>query len=184
MTRKFGAALALWLMVAAGCSPTVGARVLVPERAGLTCLDATLCIDDVARLSEARKLRADAAAFVQARLGPFERAPRVLFCTTSACSEAFGIDGPIALAFGTAGLVISDRGWLPYVLRHEMIHHRQAEVFGPNQTAVLLPKWFIEGAAYTLSEDPRDPLPRADIQQWRAQFKAWQAQGKTWRDRP
>jgi len=184
MTLKVTGAAALLALGLAGCSPAVGSRVLSPEKAGMTCPDATLCIEDTARLAQARALRAEGARFVQARFGAFERQPRVLFCTTPECSAKFGMDGPIALTFGTAGIVIGHRGWRDYVIRHEMIHHRQGEVFGPTQTSLVLPKWFIEGAAYALSEDPRRPLPRQDIENWRKQFEAWQAQGKTWRDKP
>lgn len=181
--RSTLAALAL-VCAGAGCSPTLGQLVMSPQLAEMTCPDAGLCIEDTARLPQARALRHAATQRVQARFGPFKTAPRVLFCTSAACSDRFAMGEAAALAIGTSGIVISHRGWQPYILRHEMIHHRQSEVFGVVETALVLPRWFIEGAAYTLSGDPRHPLPRQDIEIWRAQFKAYQARGHTWRDKP
>jgi hypothetical protein len=48
----------------------------------------------------------------------------------------------------------------------------------------ILPRWYIEGMAYSISQDPRKPLPRADIQGWRDLFNAWKEEGNDWRQPP
>ena len=58
---------------------------------------------------------------------------------------------------GKSGIVVGPRGWKPHYLRHEMIHHRQAEELGI-LAAFTKPEWLIEGMAYALSDDPRATL--------------------------
>ncbi|WP_417818785.1 IS6 family transposase [Tritonibacter scottomollicae] len=82
-----------------------------------------------------------------------------------------------------ADLLINEKGWQDYILRHELIHHWRNEQFGAVQGS-RLPRWYIEGMAYSVSQDLRDPLPRTDIQAWRAQFNAWVQEGNEWRQPP
>jgi hypothetical protein len=50
-------------------------RVLAPQLAGVSCLSASVCVDDAARRQEAEGLRAEAMAFVQNSLGAIEGNP-------------------------------------------------------------------------------------------------------------
>ena len=52
-----------------------------------------------------------------------------------------------------------------------MIHHLQVEKLGM-MTVWRDPKWFIEGMAYTLSEDSRPQLSEP-FEQYHAQYKLW-----------
>lgn len=149
------------------------ARIMAPALNGLTCPTPTLCLEDQGEQDNLTTLQDAARTFVENRLGPFRTPPRVLFCATEACSEKFGMDGTSAFALGTQGILVHPKGREPHILRHEMIHHWQAETFGRYATSFGLPRWYIEGMAYALSEDPRQPLPRRDIEGWRRQFEAW-----------
>ena len=180
--RNILASLAL-LVVLAACD-TRNARVLSPEANGLTCTSATICIEDPARLPEAQALYAEAATFVQTRISPFRTPPRVLFCSTESCFAQFTDPAPRAVNLGTFGIVIGPRGWLDYTVRHEMIHHVQNERFGVLRASNRLPRWFIEGMAYSLSGDPRRPLPRPELEDWRTRFDTWIAAGNQWTDPP
>jgi hypothetical protein len=159
-------------------------RVLMPQLFGLSCPTDHICLDDLDRLDEARRLTNDAMEYVADTLVPFEKRPRVLFCSTQECFRQFGNPAIAAQNVTTVGIVINELGWSDYILRHEMIHHVQNEVFGAANASYLLPRWFIEGMAYTLSEDPRRPLPRTDIEGYRTEYEAWIAEGRTWRDVP
>jgi len=151
------------------CKPM---RVLAPQWVErVFCIDAAICIDDVARTQEASALYDNALRFVASTVGPFQDNPRVVFCSTEACFRSFGFEKASASTVGKSGIVISPRGWTPYYVRHEMIHHLQAEQLGV-LTQLLRPEWFIEGMAYSLSEDPRQPLPDR-WQQRRTEFEAW-----------
>lgn len=147
-------------------------RVLAPELAGLHCFDGQVCIDDPARLAEAQSLRHEAVAFVNQRVARIENTPRMLFCTTAACEKTFGFTSNAAYNVGTSGLVVARRGWKPYFIRHELIHHVQAERLGALKMWASTPTWFIEGMAYSWSEDPRRPLP-PQLEAYRQAFEAW-----------
>ena len=134
-------------------------RVLVPELAGVTCLSAHVCVDDSSRFIEATKLYEEAVGFVQSRVGMIQSPPRAIFCSTAKCSRSFGLTRVRAYNVATVSLVIGDRGWRAYFVRHELIHHLQNERLGSLNAVLLKPTWFREGMAYSLSGDPRHPLP-------------------------
>ncbi|MPV58917.1 hypothetical protein CFB46_18245 [Burkholderia sp. HI2761] len=148
----------------------VVAPALVP---GVSCPSADICTDDVATLGDARQLYRDGYARAAAAVGAFRAAPRVVFCATRTCADAFGLGTRAALTLGDFGVVIAPRGWQTYFLAHELIHHRQAEVLG-NLAVLTKPRWLIEGMAYALSDDPRHPLAQP-FESWRTQFAAWNA---------
>ncbi|WP_321880438.1 hypothetical protein [Paraburkholderia bannensis] len=148
----------------------VVAPTLVP---GIICIKDTLCTDDAAHFDAARTLYREGYAMARNAVGPFRDAPRVVFCSTAACAQAFGIGAQAAQTVGDFGVIVAPRGWKPFYLAHELIHYRQAEVLG-NLAVATRPKWLIEGMAYSLSGDPRHPLTEP-FEQWRAQFDAWHA---------
>ena len=147
-------------------------RVLAPELLGLQCTESHVCVDDPARLVEAVKLRNDAVAFVNDRVGPLGPPPRVVFCSTPECAKSYGFTSQGAYSVGTIGVAISPRGWHDYFLRHELIHQVQAQRFGSLTAWLFKPNWLLEGMAYSLSEDPRRPLP-APLEGWRSHFEGW-----------
>ena len=148
-------------------------RVMAPTLAGVTCPTAQICLDDASQLAAATALLAEAQGFVAARLAPLHKAPRVIFCTTTACAATFGLGARAAVTVGTLGTVIGPRAWKPYYLRHELIHQLQAERLGVFST-LFKPAWFVEGMAYALSGDPRAVLAEP-WQGYRARFGDWVA---------
>ncbi|MEN0088718.1 MAG: hypothetical protein AAF737_09830 [Pseudomonadota bacterium] len=90
---------------------------------------------------------------------------------------------------GTHGIVIKPKGWASHFVRHELIHHLQNERLGIVRGAFLTPVWFREGMAYSMSLDPRRPIPAPIIEAWRARFESWMTNrastaidGEFWRD--
>lgn len=154
------------------CATYKPGKILAPHLVeGITCTSAEICIEDVSRIREATGLYQSALQFVDSAAGPFEKPPRAVFCSTEACFRSFGFNKASAHAVGKSGIVISPRGWTSYYLRHEMIHYLQAEQLGVLKQW-LGPEWFIEGMAYSLSDDPRQPLSHP-WQQYRSEFDAW-----------
>ena len=147
------------------------ARIVAPQWAGVSCVSATICIDDPSRQEEALALYRDALQFVDSSIGRLESHPRIVFCTTEACNESFGFKAA-ANTIGTLGIVISPRAWKPFYLRHEIIHHLQKERLGNLRGWLITPDWFIEGMAYSLSQDPRTTLPEP-LQGYRSKFDTW-----------
>jgi hypothetical protein len=148
-------------------------RVIEPRLAGVSCVSATVCIDDLTRLEEAAGLYAEAVAFVPDLLGSFKGKPRVIFCATQACADAFGLGARAAVTVGTMGTVIGPRAWESFFVRHELIHYAQAERLGTLRL-LFKPQWFVEGMAYALSQDPREPLTEP-FESQRRRFRAWYA---------
>ncbi len=146
-------------------------RVVAPELTGISCINDTLCTDEVSRYQEAAKLYDEALHFVDSSVGLIGHKPRVIFCNSDACSQSFGLGRRAGITIGTFGIAISPRAWKPYYVRHEMIHHLQNEKLGMIN-AWREPKWFMEGMAYCLSEDPRPKLSEP-FEQYRSQFEDW-----------
>ena len=112
--------------------------------------------------------------FVGSTVSSIKKKPRVIFCSTDPCFQSFGLGKRSAATIGTFGIVISPRAWKPYYVRHEIIHHLQNEKLGMIR-AWLEPKWFMEGMAYSLSEDPREKLSEP-FEQYRSKFEVWYRQ--------
>ncbi|KWE26840.1 hypothetical protein [Burkholderia territorii] len=149
-------------------------RVVAPALLpGVSCPSADICTDDPATFGAAQQLYRDGYARAAAAVGPFRDAPRVVFCSTRACADQFGLGERAALTLGNFGVIVAPRGSQMYFLAHELIHHRQAEVLG-NVAVATKPRWLIEGMAYALSDDPRHPL-KEPFESWRARFGAWHA---------
>ena len=166
--------LALLMLPLAALAVVKPLRVVVPSlMPGISCPRPNLCTDSVAQIEEAQQLYADGIAKAAAAVGPFQRVPRVVFCTTPSCADLFGLGRRAAETVGDFGLIVAPRGWKTFYLAHELIHYRQAEALG-NLAVATKPKWLIEGMAYSLSADPRRPLA-APFEQWRAQFETWHA---------
>jgi hypothetical protein len=147
-------------------------RVLAPELLGLHCTDQGVCVDDLTRLAEAVALKSEAVAYVSSRVGRFDVVPRAVFCSSAACAKSFGFTHQGAYNVGTFGLVVGPRGWHPYFVRHELIHHLQNEHLGSLNAWFFKPSWFLEGMAYSWSENPRRPLPEP-LEHWRHEFEIW-----------
>src|SRR5262245_15642723 len=134
-----GPSLAAWAFV----KPV---RVLAPELEGVTC-EQRICVDDPARRDRAVKLYQDALQSVEASFGPLQAKPLVGFCSTRTCADKFGFKGQNADNVGAYAIVIGDRGWRPYLLRHELIHQVQNQSLGSLRMWLFKPVWFREGMA-------------------------------------
>lgn len=147
-------------------------RVLAPGLvSGVTCMTDTICIDDVSRYPEALKLYDEAVYFVAENIEELKVKPRVTFCSSLSCFRSFGFNQASAKTVGKSGIVISPKGWKYHYLRHEIIHHLQAEKLGVI-AQWRSPEWYKEGMAYYLSQDPRNELS-GKYQQYRTQFAQW-----------
>ena len=156
--------LAAWFLV----KPV---RVVAPQLFGLACPSEVLCVDDPSQAEVAMGLYAEAMRFVADTVTPIAGHPRLIFCSTASCAEAFGLGARSAVTVANAGTVIGPRAWKPYYVRHELIHYLQCERLGA-VPLLFKPAWFVEGMAYGLSEDPRAPLAEP-FEAYRRQFLGW-----------
>ena len=146
-------------------------RVLAPELAGVSCVSEVICLEDASRYDEAARLYDEGLHFVNSSVGAIARKPRIIFCASTACFQSFGFNRAAAHTVGKSGIVISPRGWKDYTVRHEMIHHLQAERMGVIRQW-RSPAWFTEGMAYSLGRDPRTNLGEP-WQGYRSEFENW-----------
>lgn len=147
-------------------------RVLAPELvSNISCNSSGICIDNKSRSAEAKELYDKAIEFITTSIGKIEEKPKIIFCSTESCFKSFGFNKSTANAVGVSGIVISPRGWKPYYIRHEIIHHLQSEKMGVI-SQWRSPKWFTEGMAYSLSKDPRKEL-KEPYQGYRKKFSVW-----------
>lgn len=146
-------------------------RVIAPTFVGISCHQLPVCIDDPTQLPAANKLYSEAYRFVSGSIAPLAGSPKVIFCSSQKCADSFGLGKRSAVTLGTWGTVVAPRAWKPYYVRHELIHHLQAQRLGVIRL-LLTPSWFVEGMAYSLSEDPRSTLAEP-WQSDRLRFNAW-----------
>lgn len=169
---KWLALLVLILIPALAWALVRPVRVVLPSMgSGVVCVNASVCVDDLTQAEHAKALYAQAQAFVSSRLGAVQGEPRLIFCATTACAEFFGLGERAALTMGSYGTVIGPRAWEPDYVRHELIHFLQYQHLGIARV-LLSPAWFVEGMAYGLSEDPRQPL-HEPFESYRRRFAAW-----------
>lgn len=148
-------------------------RRLLPSIVGLDCDSRGVCAESSQQLQRAQLLYDESKQFVQARLGSLVRGPRTIFCQSESCASYFGLSMSKAQTTGPFGTVIGPDAWVPYVVRHELIHQVQNEQMGMFRLHPG-PEWLLEGMAYSLSDDPRADLG-PPWQEQRARFDAWYA---------
>jgi len=143
-------------------------RSLAPGLFGFVC-EGHVCVDDARRFAEAETLLRSARADVARKLGAPDVLPLALFCSSKECYDTFGKRRSTAVTFGGKAILIGPRGWTAHFVRHELIHVAQYQKLGFIR-AWRGPKWIMEGMAYSLSEDPRRPLP-TELEGWRTQYE-------------
>lgn len=147
-------------------------RVIAPSIGGISCPTQFLCVDDPSKAEPAMALYKDALHYVSDNIGPLDGSPRFIFCFHEKCANYFGLGDRSAVTLGGFGTVIRHRAWKPYYVRHELIHRLQVQHYG-TVGMLLKPSWFIEGMAYSLSQDPRHPLAEP-WESYRTRFQQWQ----------
>ncbi|MDH5300188.1 MAG: hypothetical protein OEW58_02355 [Gammaproteobacteria bacterium] len=145
-------------------------KILLPQLAGVKCVETWLCVEDLAQADKARQLYLRALGRVENKLSAFQNKPLLVFCTSQSCFSSFGFKNEAGQSIGSMGAVIAPRGWLLHFVEHELIHQWQAQQFGVAATWAA-PRWLSEGMAYSMSGDPRHQLV-APYQGYREIFEA------------
>jgi hypothetical protein len=153
---KFIGVLLLLLPLVA-CAFVKPVKIFFPEVTGVECIEEWLCIDDLSKAKDARKLYTNALNSIELKLTKFSNRPKIVFCASADCFSKFGFSKSKANSIGTFGIVIGPKGWKPYYVKHELIHQWQSENFG-SMSIWFASEWVIEGMAYSLSDDPRKEL--------------------------
>jgi len=132
-------------------------RILAPELNGVTCTG-RVCVEDAARLPRAIRLQQAAMARTAEDIGPLERPPLTVFCSTRECYRSFGGGLERGATLLDWGVILPSESWQTYLVEHEYIHMLQAEklgLIGRQRT----PDWFKEGMPFFISQPPDFDLP-------------------------
>lgn len=187
--RSVRAVLRRLFLVAILCAPLAAwgfckpVRLVMPTLAGMSRITGNLYSDTPSQAEDATKLYNEAFNFVGLKIGAIKSCPRVVFCANVANAQFFGLGRASAMTADPCGILIGPRAWKPYYVRHELIHHLQYEHLGLYRYH-RCPAWFIEGMAYSLSEDPRVELPQP-AKNYRSKFEAWMRsinKGQLWEE--
>lgn len=150
---------------------SVNTSIIAPQWNGVSCEANNICVEILEQADDAQILYNSAIKFVNQSVGEIKQNPRVTFCSSIECFNAFGFHAPAkAKTIGLSGIVVGPAGWQNHILRHEMIHHLQAEKLGVIGQW-LSPMWFKEGMAYSPSMDPRKLS--SQFESYRNKFENW-----------
>ena len=153
-------------------------QMLMPTLKQSYC-QGNVCVDVEDRLVEASKLYSEAVNYVERNFQPLTSAPNIIFCAKQDCLSGFndlthkGDLHAIAYTGHTQGIVIGSdpEAWSQQIVRHEMIHHLQAENLSII-TFSLLPEWYLEGMASSFSGASREQQHPTYVD-YRDQFEQW-----------
>jgi hypothetical protein len=139
--------------------PSVAATAC-PSCYGLEELESGLYVESGLPAGQRRRV-AEAVAAGERRVRDFyggrTGSPRVLVCVTEDCYRRIGGGGERGVAILDRAVMLSPRGVDPVITSHELSHVELRDRLG--SAGDQIPKWFNEGLAVVVSDDPRYLLP-------------------------
>jgi len=139
------------------------AAIPCPRCFGFERLDGRVFVEatmPAGQRQEVRDIVAQARNAVQAFYGTLLRQPRVFVCATDACYRRLGGGRSRGMAVFDRALVLAPDGATPVIATHELAHielHARAGAWRVWRGAI--PRWFDEGLAVNVSDDPRYLAP-------------------------
>lgn len=180
--------LLLACLALGGCAFLRDAPMLAPGAFGMEEIGPALFVEPALTGAERDDLRRaiDAGRVQAQRLwGALRTAPIVVACATQACSTRFGSQGARAAAFGDRAIRLSHDGRSAALIAHEWSHAELYRRVGGWWTIGRIPRWFDEGVAVIVADEPRHseanwqeilrrglPVPRLDELTTRAEWIA------------
>lgn len=150
--------LFILVFILSGCSILRSSKLLLPNWFDFTEIAAEVYVDE-AMPADRRQALLTELALAQARVAGFfgERVgqPRLFACSTEDCFLANGGVSAKGKAYGASMLLLSPRGLNTVIISHEFSHIELNERLGVFKTLRVIPRWFDEGLAVLVSEDPR-----------------------------
>lgn len=154
---------AAWLAMSsglalAGCQTAANAKLLLPaDWTGLVDVSPEVRVEHSASAEQrevALRMHRDARLRLAAALGEVRSQPVHVFCFSADCYQRFGGGSPRAKSFGSLRALYGPAGLTTAYVAHEWWHAELHQRLGYWQTR-RVPRWFDEGAAVWVSEDPR-----------------------------
>lgn len=141
-----------------GCGTLHSARMWFPKASGLDEITHQLYVEPSMAAEQRQELQRQIAlgrATVGAFYGDVTSSPYIVACITSACDTRFGSYGQRAAAYGDMAIRLSAKGLAAPLIAHEWSHAELYRRAGGWWHARKIPRWFDEGVAVVLANEPR-----------------------------
>ena len=142
----------------AGCGAVRTAWIWFPQAAGMAQVDPKLYVEssmtNEQRQEVSRQIKIGRAQ-VDRFYGSITATPYFVACVTSKCDERFGSYGTRAAAFGDTAVHLSANGLSAPLVAHELSHAELFHRVGGWWNARKIPRWFDEGIAVVVADEPR-----------------------------
>ena len=153
-----GAALVVSAILLTGCEALHSARMWFPKASGLDEVHPHLFVEpamSTAQRQEVQRQIAIGRAEVAAFYGDVVTTPYFVACVTAECDERFGSYGQRAASYGDMAIRLSARGLSAPLVAHEWSHAELFHRAGGWWRAGKIPRWFDEGVAVVVANEPR-----------------------------
>ena len=141
----------------AGCGSLNSFRMAAPGVFGQERVGAGLYVEPTMAPEQRRQLAEQIAAGrerVEGFFGPLESAPFIAACATAECARRLGSYGERAAALGDGAIRLSHNGLAAPLVAHEMTHTEVFRRVGGWWAVGRLPRWFDEGLAVVVADEP------------------------------
>ncbi len=151
---------------------------VVPQAFGMDEVDPGLYVEPVMPAEQRREVQRQIGmgrGQVERFYGRITTAPYFVACVTSECDARFGSYGQLAAAYGDAAIRLSAKGLTAPLVAHEWSHAELYHRVGGWWYARQIPRWFDEGVAVVVADEPRHsdenwreiqrrglPMPKSD----------------------
>ncbi len=185
----------------AGCGNLGSWRLLAPADHGMEAIGPGLYVEPAMNVAERNDLVVQinrGRSLVAAFFGTVESSPVIVACVSTECAVRFGSGGARAAAFGDYAIRLSPNGLTAALIAHEWGHAELYRRVGGVWAIHRIPRWFDEGIAVVIADEPRHspenwgeiqrrgyPTPAlSELVTYRDWIKAVQHYGETRGDQP
>ena len=133
-------------------------RMWIPELSGLEKFAAQLYVEPTLSALQRTALRHEVQQGREAVarfFGEVTTRPYIVACLSKACDQRFGSYGERAAAYGDMAIRLSGQGHSSPLVAHEWTHAEIYSRAGGWWNASRIPRWFDEGVAVVVANEPR-----------------------------
>jgi hypothetical protein len=133
-------------------------RLLAPLENGMTELQPRVYVEPGMTHAQRSQLIlqiAEGRRQVEAFFGSVESMPDIVACSTAECAVRFGSGGARAAALGDYAIRLSPDGLTAALVAHEWAHAEVYRRVGGAWAIPRIPRWFDEGIAVVIANEPR-----------------------------
>lgn len=140
------------------CGAFHSARMWFPKASGLDEADTRLYVEPAMSVEQRQEVKRQISlgrAAVERFYGGITTTPYFVACSTTECDERFGSYGQRAAAYGELAIRLSAKGLSAPLIAHEWSHAELYRRAGGWWHARRVPRWFDEGVAVVVADEPR-----------------------------